>query len=142
MNLWPPFVGARIHVTRIADDFREVEVTMKLGLSNRNYFGTHFGGSLYAMTDPFYALMMLNNLGPEYVVWDRAGAIRYDAPARGQVWARFRITAADIARARKATASGDKYEPTFRATIVDRDGRKLAHVERTLYIRRRAAASS
>lgn len=50
MNLWPPFVGARIHVTRIAEDFREVEVTMKLGLSKRHYFGMHFGGSLYAMT--------------------------------------------------------------------------------------------
>lgn len=139
MNLWPPFAGAGIRVTRISADFREIDVTMKLGLFNRNYFGTQFGGSLYSMTDPFFALMMLNNLGPGYVVWDRAGAIRYDQPARGQVWARFRLAAADVDRARTATAGGEKYEPTFGVAIVNAGGDALAHVEKTLYIRRRQA---
>jgi len=142
MNLWPPFVGAGIRVTRIADDFREIDVTMKLGLLNRNYFGTQFGGSLYAMTDPFFALMMLNNLGPDYVVWDRAGAIRYDKPARGQVWARFKLRATDVTRARKATAGGEKYEPVFSVAIVDRDGNKLAQVDKTLHIRRKSATAA
>ena len=105
INVWPPFAGAGIRVTRIAADFREIDVTMKLGLLNRNYFGTQFGGSLYAMTDPFFALMMLRNLGPGYVVWDRAGAIRYDKPARGQVFAYFRLPAAAIARGNCARRS-------------------------------------
>ena len=42
-----------------------------MGLLNRNYVGTHFGGSLFAMTDPFYMLMMMRNLGPDYIVWDK-----------------------------------------------------------------------
>ena len=71
INLWPPFLGAGIKVTRVSADYREIEVTLKLGLTNRNYFGTQFGGSLFAMTDPFFALMMLRNLGPDYVVWDK-----------------------------------------------------------------------
>jgi acyl-coenzyme A thioesterase PaaI-like protein len=138
INLWPPYLGAGIRVTRVAADFREIDVALKLGLANRNYFGTQFGGSLYAMADPFFALMMLRNLGPDYVVWDRAGAIRYLAPGRGDVHARFRIAAADVARARRATAKGAKYEPTFRARIEDRDGNVVAEVEKTLSIRRRA----
>jgi hypothetical protein len=61
INLWPPFVGAGIRVTRVSADSREIDVTLKLRLFNRNFFGTHFGGSLFAMTDPFFALMMLRN---------------------------------------------------------------------------------
>jgi acyl-coenzyme A thioesterase PaaI-like protein len=141
ISLWPPFVGAGISVTRISADSREVDVTLKLRLLNRNFFGTQFGGSMFAMTDPFFALMMLRNLGPEYVVWDKAGSIAYRKPGRGDVFAHFRLPASAIARARKATAHGARHEPTFRVRIVDRGGETVAEVEKTLYIRRRTVAA-
>ena len=139
INVWPPFVGAGIRVTRVSADFREIDVRLALGLLNRNYFGTQFGGSMFAMTDPFFALMMLRNLGPEYVVWDKAGSIDYRRPARGDVFARFRLSAAAIDRARKATAHGAKSEPTFRVRVVDAQDVTVAEVGKTLYIRRRPA---
>jgi hypothetical protein len=142
LNLWPPFLGAGIRVTRMSSDFREIDVTLKLGLLNRNYFGTHFGGSIYSMTDPFFALMMMRNLGPGYVVWDKAGAVRYRKPGRGTVVAHFRLPKSAVDRARKATLSGARHEPTFRVAIVDRDGETVAEVAKTLHIRRRPAASS
>ncbi len=140
INLWPPFVGAGVHVQRVAPDFREIDVSLRLRLMTRNYFGTQFGGSMYAMTDPFFALMMLRNLGPDYIVWDKAGAIRYVRPGRGDVFAHFRLPAAAVARARKATLGGAAHEPTFRIRIVDTDGDVVAEVEKTLHVRRRAAA--
>src|SRR5512143_2022008 len=140
INLWPPFVGAGVRVTRVAPDYREIDVVLKLGLFNRNYFGTQFGGSMFAMTDPFFALMILHNLGPGYIVWDKAGSIRYRKPGRGNVYARFRLPAAAIARARRATARGAKHEPRFRVSIVDRDDEVVAEVEKTLFIRRQPPA--
>jgi acyl-coenzyme A thioesterase PaaI-like protein len=142
INLWPPFLGAGVRVTRVADDYREIDVTLKLGLLNRNYFGTQFGGSMFAMTDPFFALMMLHNLGSDYVVWDRAGAIRYLKPGRGNVFAHFRLAEEAIARARAATTRGRKHEPTFTVAIVDGDGATIAEVDKTLYVRRRPAPGS
>jgi acyl-coenzyme A thioesterase PaaI-like protein len=139
MNLWPPFLGAGVRVTRVANDYREVDVTLKLGLFNRNYFDTQFGGSLFAMTDPFFALMMLKNLGPDHVVWDKSGAIRYVKPGRGDVVARFRLDAAAVARAKRATACGGRHEPTFTVAIVDRAGGTVAEVDKALYIRRAQA---
>ena len=139
INLWPPFMGAGIRVTRVTPDFREIDVKLSLGTLNRNYFGTQFGGSMFAMTDPFFALMMLRNLGPDHVVWDKAGAIEYRKPARSDVFARFSLSASAIARARRATAGGDKYEPTFRVDIVDAEDDVVAAVTKTLYIRRRPA---
>ncbi|GIK87550.1 MAG: DUF4442 domain-containing protein [Betaproteobacteria bacterium] len=137
-NVWPPFLAAGIRVERIADDYREVEVAMRLGLLNRNYFGTHFGGSLYAMTDPFFALMVLHALGRGYVVWDKAGSIRYRKPGRGTVRARFRLPRDAVTLARRATRDGAAHEPTFRVDIVDAGGDVVAEVQKTLHIRREA----
>ena len=74
MNLWPPYLGAGIRVRSIAADWSEASVELRLGLLNRNYVGTHFGGSLFAMTDPFYALLLMHRLGERYLVWDQAAS--------------------------------------------------------------------
>jgi acyl-coenzyme A thioesterase PaaI-like protein len=136
LNLWPPFRGAGIRVTRVSENYREIDVELRFRLLKRNYFGTQFGGSMFAMTDPFHALMMFHNLGRDYIVWDKAGAIRYVKPGRGPVYARLRLEAGAIDRAREATAAGDKHEPTFRVDIVDVAGEVIAVVDKTLHIRR------
>ena len=134
MNVWPPFIGAGIHVERISEDYRRVRVRLRLGLLNRNYFGTHFGGSLYAMTDPFYALMLLHNLPRGYVVWDKSSQIHYKAPGRGKVYADFTLDDARIAEVLAATTDGKRYEPTWPIDIVDTAGSVIATVEKTLYV--------
>ena len=52
-NLWPPFAASGIHVTHLSKDWRHARVELRMRPWNRNYVGTHFGGSLFAMTDPF-----------------------------------------------------------------------------------------
>jgi acyl-coenzyme A thioesterase PaaI-like protein len=137
MNLWPPFRGAGIRVREIAPDFTTVTVELRARLFNRNWVGTHFGGSLFAMTDPFHMIMMMQNLGREYIVWDKAGSVRFLKPAKGTVTARFTLDPADVEKARAATAGGEKYEPRFRVDIVDAEGVVVADVEKTLYIRKK-----
>ena len=137
MNLWPPFIGAGIHVERLAPDYREAVVRMRLGLLNRNYMGTHFGGSLFAMTDPFFALLVMHNLGRDYVVWDKASSIDYKLPGRGTVRARFRITTEQVEDILQATAGGQKYEPTFAVDVVNCHGEVVVTVEKTIYVRRK-----
>jgi acyl-coenzyme A thioesterase PaaI-like protein len=137
MNLWPPFIGAGIHVERLSPDYTEAVVRMRLGLLNRNYMGTHFGGSLYAMTDPFFALLVMHQLGRGYVVWDKASSIDYKLPGRGTVRARFRVTPEQVEAIRQATAGGDKHEPVFTVDVVNRKGEVVATVEKTVYVRRK-----
>jgi acyl-coenzyme A thioesterase PaaI-like protein len=137
LNLWPPFRAAGIRVRDIAPDFRTASVELRMRLLNRNYVGTHFGGSLFAMTDPFFMIMMMKNLGGDYLVWDKSGTVRFLKPARGTVVARFTLPPEAVERAREATASGEKHEPVFRVEIKDAAGVVVADVEKTLYIRRR-----
>lgn len=136
-NLYPPYWGTGIVVRHISADYRHIVVDMKLRLYNRNYVGTHFGGSLSAMTDPFYMLMVMHNLGEDYIVWDKAGTIDYRKPGRGRVRAQFRIEQELLDEIRQATEGGRKHEPTLAVDIVDEAGEVVSHVTRTLYIRRK-----
>lgn len=140
MNCWPPFIGAGIRVRRIADDYTETDVEMRLRWYNRNYVRTHFGGSLYSMTDPFHMILTLHQLGPDYIVWDRAGSVEYVAPGRGTVYARFRISAAEVEAIRMQAAGGGKVLPQFSIDVLDDEGKVVARVTKTLYIRRKRAA--
>src|SRR5690554_8208830 len=91
INLWPPLFFSGIRATYISPDFRQVHVSLKLRFYNRNYVGVQFGGSLFAMTDPWYMLMLFHNLGREYYVWAKRASIDYIAPGKGTVTAKFRI---------------------------------------------------
>ncbi|TBU97112.1 DUF4442 domain-containing protein [Phytopseudomonas dryadis] len=135
MNIYPPYLGAGVRVRHIAADFRQVQVKMGLGWYNRNYVGTQFGGSLYSMTDPFFMLMLMENLGSDYVVWDKAASIDFIAPGRGPVFASFAIDQAFIDEVRQRTASGEKYLPELQVEVRDGDGTLVARVHKTLYVR-------
>jgi len=135
MAWWPPFLGAGIRVKRFADDFRDVVVELKLGRLNRNYVGTHFGGSLYAMCDPFYMIMLLHNLGGDYLVWDKEGRIEYVAPGRGTVSAHFTLSEERIAQIRAQASCGDRLLPKFEVDVTDEAGAVVAKVHKTLYVR-------
>lgn len=136
MKWWPPFLGAGIRVRSLSDDFREAMVELRLGRLNRNAVGTHFGGSLYAMTDPFLMIMLLKNLGSDYLVWDKSGSIEYVAPGRGVVYARFLLTGERIAEIRAQAAAGDKVLPEFQVEVRHASDESLvALVRKTLYVR-------
>ena len=137
MSLWPPFLGAGIRVKHIAPDFREVVVSMKLRWYNRNYVGTHFGGSLAAMTDPFYMLMLIHILGSEYTVWDKTSTIDFIAPGRGTVTARFRLKDDQIEEIKNKTADGKADFPALSVDIVTESGEIVARVNKKLYVRKK-----
>ena len=136
MKWWPPFLGAGIRVRSLSEDFRDAVVELKFGRLNRNYVGTHFGGSLYAMTDPFFAIMLMHNLGDRYLVWDKSGSIEYVAPGRGTVRARFVLTEERIAEIRAQAAGGEKVLPEFQLEVRHKsDDTLVALVRKTLYVR-------
>lgn len=136
-NLWPPFVFAGVHVNAISSDWRTAEVELRLRPWNRNYVRTHFGGSLFSMTDPFWMIMVLRCLGDDYIVWDKAAGIEFVKPGRGTVHARFEVDEAVLEEIREATAGGQKFLRWFPVDVVDAQGEVVAHVRKQLYVRRK-----
>jgi acyl-coenzyme A thioesterase PaaI-like protein len=137
LNFYPPYWATGITVKSISPDFREIIVQMKMRWYNRNYVNTHFGGSLYAMTDPFFMLMLLHILGKEFMVWDKRAHIEFIKPGKGLVTARFLINDRQIEDIIKNTANGQKYFPEFSVDIVNEMGETVTRVAKTLYVRKK-----
>ncbi len=135
--LYPPYLGAGIRVVEVDDALRRIVVEMPLRRWNQNYLGTHFGGSLYSMCDPFHVIMLLENLGPGHVVWDKEATIAFLRPGRGRVQARFELADRDLASLRAELERHGKAYPTFDIDVVDEAGRQVARVSKTLSIRTR-----
>ncbi len=134
-------LGAAIRAKWLDEKYRAVDVEMKLHWWNANAVGTHYGGSLYSMADPFYMLMLMENLGREYIVWDKAATVRFRRPGIGKVRAEFRLTEEEIADIRVRLESEEKIEPVFRVDIKDEKGEVVAEVEKLIYIRRKVPKS-
>ena len=141
MNFYPPYFGAGVRIAEADDDFRYIRVEMPLRFYNRNYVGTHFGGSLYSMCDPFYMLMLIKNLGSDYIVWDRSASIEFQKPGTGTVRAEFELTEERIDEIRQLADKEDKIEPTFHINILDEQDDVVATVEKVVYVRLKDAKS-
>jgi hypothetical protein len=138
INVYPPYWGTGISLKSISPDYREICVQMKMRWYNRNYVKTHFGGSLYAMTDPFFMVMLIHILGKEFTVWDKAAHIDFIKPSQGTVTARFLITEEQIKNIMRYTSDGQKYLPEFPVDIENEVGETVARVVKTLYIKKKA----
>jgi acyl-coenzyme A thioesterase PaaI-like protein len=109
-------------VVHAASDLRTIRVQSKLSRRNLNAVGTHFGGTLYAMCDPWFMLILMHALGDGYIVWDKAAHIQFLRPGRGAVTATFHIPPERVAEIRAAADRGEKIEPTFAVDVVDDQG--------------------
>lgn len=138
-NLWPPFWGAGITIHYVSPDYRELEVRLKLRWYNSNYVGTHFGGSIYAMTDPFYMMMLINILGSNYIVWDKGAKINFIKPGRSELSAHFTLDEVQLQEIKKKVDEGGKYVFDLPVEIKDMSNEVIASVIKTLYVRKKRA---
>jgi acyl-coenzyme A thioesterase PaaI-like protein len=137
VNLWPPYLFTGIRVQEVSADFRRVVVGLRHSRLTSNYVGTLFGGSLFAMADPWWMIMMMRNLGPGYTVWDKAGEIEFVSPGRASVTATFVLEPGEIESVRAAADAGERVLRWFPVDVVDRDGTVVARLRKQLYVRRR-----
>lgn len=138
LNFWPPLLFAGVKVTHISKDFRSVTVELRQKWYNKNIVSVHFGGSIFAMTDPFFMFMIMNNLSKDYTVWDKAGSIDFIKPGKGTVKAEFTLTNEMLDDIKSNTIEeGSKYTPTYSVDVINEQGETVAHVKKTMHIRKR-----
>ena len=135
LNLWPPFLFNSIRVQSLSADYTQAKVVLRLRPWNRNYVGSQFGGNLFAMVDPFWMLLAMHRLGPDYYVWDKAGSIDFVAPGREDVYAHFHLDDATLDELREAAATGEKVLRWFENDITTASGEVVARVRKQIYVR-------
>ncbi|KRU23707.1 MULTISPECIES: DUF4442 domain-containing protein [Psychrobacter] len=142
LNTYAPYIGAGIKIDHISLDQGLCVVSMGLTTLNKNIVGTQFGGSLYSMVDPFYMLMLMHQLGSNYVVWDKSSHIDFIAPGNSRVTARMKIPSTEVITIQELAKDGEPVFREYKVDIVDDQQKLIATVTKTLYIRLRKYSKS
>jgi hypothetical protein len=137
INIYPPLVGAGIKITYSSPDRLTFKVRMKLRWWNKNLVGVHYGGSLYSMCDPFYMMILLEKIGNEFIVWDKAATIRFKKPGKKTVFGTFHIPEEKIIQIREEVQKEGKKDFNFTVHVIDEDGDVVAEVDKLVYVKKK-----
>lgn len=142
MSLWAPNLFSGIRVKEFSYDWTRATVELHINIFTRNYVKTAFGGSLSAMTDPYYFMLVRHQLGRDYIVWDTRGEIEFLKPGRGVLTALFSVPKEKAQELRKRARGGAKVLEWFETEITDREGDVVARVRREVYVREKRTVSA
>lgn len=138
INWYPPYIGAGIKLKKVNQDKTRMEVELRKTWFNKNLFGTHFGGSLYSMCDPFYVFIVHNYLGRGYVVWDKSAEIKFIKPGTGKVRAIFEISQEKLLQLKGEVDSVGKHTAIFETVITNESDELVAKVRKEIYMRKKS----
>ncbi len=136
-NLFPAYRGTGGRVTYISEDWLDVSIKIPLSWRTRNYVGTIYGGSIYGAVDPIYMLMLMRVLGPDYVIWDKAAAIRFKKPGKSTLYADFALSTAEIDEIKRLAETERSIDRVYNLELKDKNSVVHAFIEKTIYISKR-----
>ena len=137
LSFWPPYFFSGINIKEVNDEFTKITVQMKQRPWNTNYVGSHFGGSLYSMCDPFYMFILLHHL-KGHIVWDKGASFRFRKPGIGTMNVIFEIPMSSIDQVKKDAAQNYSISPIFKTVVTDQKGENVLELEKTLYVKKKA----
>ncbi|MBK0383977.1 YiiD C-terminal domain-containing protein [Pedobacter sp. SD-b] len=138
LRFYPPLFFQRIWVQKFEKDFRGVNVKINKSIFNINYNKSIFGGTIFAASDPFYALLfdqILRIKGFKTRVWLKSANIQYLKPGKGNLYFKISISETEIAEAVKALETVGKFVKSYPIEIYNKEGMLCALVNNEVYIR-------
>lgn len=135
--MFPAYRGTGGRVTYISEDWLDVSIKIPLSWRTRNYVGTIYGGSIYGAVDPIYMLMLMRVLGPDYVIWDKAAAIRFKKPGKSTLYADFALSTAEIDEIKRLAETERSIDRVYNLELKDKNSVVHAFIEKTIYISKR-----
>ncbi|MCB4798392.1 DUF4442 domain-containing protein [Tamlana sp. PT2-4] len=133
-NWSPMYRRTTAKVTEVSNDLLYVKIKIPLSYKNKNFVGTIFGGSLFSATDPLYMIQLINILGKDYVVWDKAATIKYKKPARSTVYCEFIFKNDEIKNIKSVVAEHGEFNLIKNTNITDKNGVVISELSKTIYV--------
>jgi acyl-coenzyme A thioesterase PaaI-like protein len=133
-NWSPMYKRTTAKLIEVSDDLHYVKIRLKLNWKNRNYAGSIFGGSMLAATDPIYMIQLIQILGDDYVVWDKAVEARYKKPAKSTIFGEFIFTKKEVETIKENVAKHNETDILKSMNLVDENENIIATFNKTLYI--------
>ncbi|MBO6881896.1 DUF4442 domain-containing protein [Winogradskyella sp.] len=133
-NWSPMYKRTTAKLIEVSDDLHYVKIRLKLNWKNRNYAGSIFGGSMLAATDPIYMIQLIQILGDDYVVWDKAVEASYKRPAKSTIFGEFIFTKEEVETIKQQVANNNETDILKSMNLVDENENIIATFNKTLYI--------
>lgn len=129
--------GAGIHIKSVSADYREIQVQLKKRPWTSNYIGVQYGGSMFSMADPFYMVMLIKNLGPDYSVIDKSASIDFLKVGKTKLQTTFKLSQEDLDQIKEYLNSNEKMYWIRKIEIKDAEGVPVAEVTKTIRIKKK-----
>lgn len=133
-NFFPAYRGTGARVVSISADYRNISIKIPLNWRTRNYVGTIYGGSMFGGIDPIYMLMLIKNLGKEYIVWDKSATIRFKKPGKETLFADFLLTQTELDEIKSLLVTEKSIDQVYNIELKDKNGMVHCFIEKTIYI--------
>jgi acyl-coenzyme A thioesterase PaaI-like protein len=133
----PAYHGTGGRVKYIATDWSEVKLVIPLNWRTRNYVGTIFGGSMYGAIDPMFMIMLIQRLGQDYVVWDKAATIQFKRPGKSKLFAHFLIPDEEVSYIHEELKNNRSVDRVYSVDLKDAEDNICANIQKTIYIRKK-----
>jgi hypothetical protein len=86
--------------------------------------------------------MLIQRLGRDYTVWDKAATIHFRRPGRGTLTASFRLDEGELETIRGLLRTEPRIDRSYRVTLEDAEGTVHVEVEKLIHIRRKDPAQA
>lgn len=134
-NWSPMYRRTTAKIYAMTDDLMETKVKIPISYKNKNYVGTIFGGSLFSATDPIYMIQLMQILGKNYIVWDKATTIKYKRPANSDAFVDFIFTQSEIDQIKQDVAKNGEIDLIKELVIANKDKSVVfCELSKTIYV--------
>ena len=120
-NMSPMYRRTSAKVTYISKDFLKIKIKLPYSYKNANYVNTIFGGSMFSAVDPFPMTQLMNLIGDDYVVWDKAAEIFFRRPAKEDLYAEFTYTLEELGEIKQKANDNNEFEIIKSTQLTNRD---------------------
>jgi hypothetical protein len=137
-NFSPMYRRSCGRIIEMTEDLHIITIKIKLSYKNRNYVGSMFGGSLFSATDPIYMTQLMQILGEEYVVWDKATTVRFKKPAYENAFAVFEFSEEEISKIKLEVREHKEIDWVKNLKITCKEGNVFTELDKTIYVAKKA----
>ncbi len=134
-NLSPMYRRSTARIISVSDDLLNVRIKLPINYKNRNYVNSIFGGSMFSAVDPIPMVQLINILGKDFVVWDKAAEVFFKRPAKEDLYADFSFDQKTIEEIKERALKENEFEMVKNTKLTNKDGSTVfCEVNKTIYI--------
>ena len=134
-NFSPMYRRSTAKIINVSKDLLEVKIKLPISYKNKNYVNSIFGGSMFSAVDPIPMVQLINLIGEDFVVWDKAAEISFKLPAKENLYADFTYSIDELEDIKNQVAQENKVEIIKTTLLTDKEKTVVyCVVRKTIYI--------